>query len=135
MQWDDSVNHGFSEGKEADLYLPVDLSEDAPTVAAQTDDPASLLNTVRALLALRHREEDLQADADLQVICSEADKPLVYRRGSLLCVLNPSGRKLEASLPAGLVAALQSEVIFQIGDAFAENGKLYADAQSFAVLK
>ena len=135
MQWDNSANRGFSDGKASDLYLPVDLSDDAPTVEAQETDPDSLLNTVRSLLALRHKEEDLQADSALQIICSEPDKPLVYRRGTLLCVLNPGGCDRTAALPAGIAEALQGEILFRIGDVSAENGQIHADAQSFAVIR
>ncbi len=135
MQWDDSANHGFSAAQASDLYLPVDLSPDAPTVASQEADPDSLLHTVRALLALRHSEEDLQADAVLQVICSEKDRPLVYRRGSLLCVVNPSGRSLETALPADVCGKLKGEVIFSIGEVTVENGRICAGAQGFAVMR
>ncbi|MBQ8074431.1 MAG: glycosylase, partial [Oscillospiraceae bacterium] len=116
MQWDRSVNLGFSEGKESALYLPVDSSPDAPTVEAQEADPDSLLNTVRSILSLRHREEDLQADAAFRVLCSEVNKPLVYERGSLLCVLNPTGRDLEVTLPEGVSAEKRGEVLFKIGN-------------------
>ena len=135
MQWDDSANLGFSEAKASDLYLPVDPSENAPTAAAQEGDPASLLNTVLAILALRHQEEDLQADADFQVLCSEPDRPLVYRRGALLCVVNPTGRRLEAALGAALTETLRGEVLFRIGEAAAANGMITAGAQSFAVIR
>ena len=135
MQWDGSANLGFSEGKAEDLYLPVDGSADAPTVEAQEADPASLLHTVRALLALRHSEEDLQADAALQVICSEPGRPLVYRRGDLLCVVNPGGSELEMVLPESAAVGLQGQVLFAIGKASAENGKICAEAQSFAVIR
>ena len=135
MQSENGANLGFYEAKESDLYLPVDKSADAPTVAAQEPDPDSLLNTVKAILALRHREEDLQADADLQIICAEPGKPLVYRRGLLLCIVNPTGSKLETTLPAEIAGGLHNEVVFSIGEACAVNGKLYAEAQSFAVIK
>ena len=41
MQWDDTANHGFSTADAQDIYLPVDTAADAPTVAAQADDPDS----------------------------------------------------------------------------------------------
>ena len=81
MQWDNSKNLGFSAGKKEDLYLPVDESEDAPTVAAAEADPASILHTVKEILSLRHSRADLQADASFKVICSEDGKPFVFRRG------------------------------------------------------
>ena len=159
MQWDGSANLGFSTGSAGDLYLPVDPSEDAPTVAAQETDPSSLLNTVRAILALRHQEVDLQADAPFQVVCSEPGRPFVYRRGKLLCAVNPTGRELEVSLPKDVTGAadrasdtdhnadrahgadraankaLSSETLFVIGNARVENGILKVGAQSFAVFR
>ena len=131
MQWEDGVNLGFSDGRPCDLYLPVDHSLNAPTVAAQEADPSSLLNTVRAILALRHQEEDLQADAPFKVVCSEPGRPFVYRRGKLLCAVNPTGRELEAALPQNIAGA----VLFEIGNASVENGLLKVGAQSFAVIK
>ena len=135
MQWDGSANLGFSEGEASDLYLPVDSSEDAPTVAAQEKDPASLLNTVRAILTLRHQEEDLQADADFKVVCSEAGKPFVYRRGDLLCAVNPAGSEQSVALPASAAAKLEGSVLFELGRTSLDNGVLTVGAQSFVVIK
>ena len=132
MQWDCSANLGFSSGKAESLYLPVDPSDEVPTVAAQENDPESLLNTVRRILALRRREEDLQADAGFQVVCSDPARPFVYRRGSLLCAINPSGETREAPLPA---EAAPTDVLFAIGNVSLENGSLTIGAQSFAVVK
>jgi maltose alpha-D-glucosyltransferase/alpha-amylase len=47
MQWDDTANAGFSTAAPEQLYLPVDSRPDRPTVAHQTADAHSLLNTVR----------------------------------------------------------------------------------------
>ena len=130
MQWDGSANLGFSTGKAEDLYLPVDSADDAPTVAAQEGDPASLLNTVRAILALRHGQEDLQADAPLEILCSEPDRPFVYRRGSLVCALNPNGTAKEVR-----IAGIGSEQLFAIGNVEVNGDTLTVGAQSFVVLK
>ena len=130
-----AANLGFSTGRASDLYLPVDGSEDAPTVAAQEKDPASLLNTVRAVLSLRHQEEDLQADAEFQVVCSEPGKPFVYRRGSLLCAVNPSGSPLKVILPEEVAGGLWGEALYQIGECRFEGGTLTAGAQSFVVIR
>ena len=134
MQWDESVNLGFSEAAGSDLYLPIDSSSDAPTVASQESDPDSLLNTVRSIIALRHQEDDLQADGSLRFICSEPGKPLVYLRGSLLCIVNPEGKELKTSLPHSVPSFDHSEPLFEIGDISVKNGIISAGAQSFAVL-
>ena len=93
MQWDRGDNLGFSGAPEDLLYLPVDKSPDAPCVSDQEKDENSLLSETRRLLSLRHRYEDLQADAPFEVLRAEADAPFVYRRGSLILALNPSSAR------------------------------------------
>ncbi len=128
MQWNAGRNLGFSEGCEDALYLPVDPAADAPTVAAQEGDPASLLETVRALLQLRHREEDLQADAEFEPLYTTPGDAFAYRRGSLILVLNPTGEEKPLPVNAGYYTC-----VFSIGKA---GGKPFVlGPQSFAVLK
>ena len=50
MQWDDSVNAGFTSGKP---WLPLHPDYPFRNVAAQRDDPASLYNFTRKLISLR----------------------------------------------------------------------------------
>ncbi len=130
MQWDSGKNLGFSDGCADSLYLPVDPAADAPTVAAQQGDPASLLETVRALLSLRHKESDLQADADFSPLCADPERPFVYRRGSLLLAVNPAGAPADTGVDVS-----GREIIFAIGQAQADAGTLVLGAQSFAVVK
>lgn len=108
MQWAKGKNLGFSQAAPEDLYLPVDPVEDAPTAAEQAQDPASLLSTVKAILALRHAYPDLQADGGLEVLYARQGDPLlIYRRGSLTLAVNPSDRPVETGLPG--------KPVFQIG--------------------
>ena len=54
MQWDAAAkNSGFSPAPAEWLYTPLDPAADAPTVESQQDDPDSLLNEVRKLIAVR----------------------------------------------------------------------------------
>ncbi len=57
MQWDDSANGGFSAAPPEDCYNPVvdegEYAFDRVNVAAQRDDPESLLSRVRELIAAR----------------------------------------------------------------------------------
>ena len=142
MQWENSRNLGFSEGLPMDLYLPVDAAEDAPTVAAQEQDPESLLNLVRRVNALRAQEEDLQADTPFEVLYDEdGGRPFVYRRGQIVIAVNPDGK--EASVPlAKLAEKLKaadafeaSRILLQIGEGGVEDGQLRAGAQSFTVYR
>ena len=57
MQWDASINAGFSEAKP---WLRVSPDYVAINVEAERRDPQSLLNTYRALIALRRESPTLQ---------------------------------------------------------------------------
>ena len=88
MQWDDGPNAGFSTADPSRLYLPIDPAPDRPTVAAQQDDPASTLNLVRRLVALRRATSALGPRSSTRVL--HASYPLTYVRGtSHLVVVNP----------------------------------------------
>ena len=130
MQWKSGLNLGFSEGCPDSLYLPVDPAADAPTVEGQEADPRSLLNTVKALLALRGAYEDLQADGDFEVLAADAGQPFVYRRGQIYLAVNPSGKTLEAPVrPEG------RHVIYAIGGCEAREDAIVMAPQSFAILE
>ena len=130
MQWKSGLNLGFSEGCPDSLYLPVDPAADAPTVEGQEADPRSLLNTVKALLALRGAYEDLQADGDFEVLAADAGQPFVYRRGQIYLAVNPSGKTLEA-----LVRPEGRHVIYAIGGCEAREDAIVMAPQSFAILE
>ena len=130
MQWNREKNLGFSSASESEIYLPVDDAADAPTVADQLQDPDSLLNTVKAVLALRHQEEDLQADAPFIPVCSEPGKPFVYRRGELLLAVNPDGKTSALELPGKDMTE-----IFRIGSGSLKNGHLTVGPQSFLIYR
>lgn len=131
MQWTKGKNAGFSTGEADALYLPVDPAADAPSVESQEAEADSLLHTVRALLALRHAEEDLQADAEFAAVYAESGKlPFVYRRGDILIAVNPSTETVTAP-----VDAAGRREIFSIGKGKAENREIMLEAQSFLVLK
>lgn len=130
MQWSGGRNAGFSDGDEKDLYLPVDADFSSCNVETEDGDPASLLNTVRALLTLRHRERDLQAEGDLQIVYAKAEDPLfVYRRGRIVLALNPSGR--ERVLPK----EAQGTVLLSVGLQRSLEDGLVLGSQSFAAIR
>ncbi|MCD8103653.1 MAG: glycosylase [Lachnospiraceae bacterium] len=131
MQWNAQKNAGFSDCPEDTLYLPTDPSADAPNVAAQEADENSLLNTVKALLWLRHGEEDLQADADFEVIYAKSGRlPFIYRRGNILIALNPSGEIVSAPVEAG-----ERKLLFAIGGGKTDADRITLEPQSCLVLK
>jgi len=99
MQWAKGENLGFSQGSPQDLYLPVDPAEDAPTVEAQEADPGSLLNYTRSLIALRHSQPELQAKSlFLPYFAQPGNRLFAYKRGSLLCAVNPDTEALTLAL-------------------------------------
>ncbi len=131
MQWSAEKNAGFSTCEAGQLYLPVDTAADAPNVAAQEAEEDSLLNTVKALLRLRHEEEDLKADADFEAVYAESKKlPFVYRRGGILVALNPSLKTVSTPVDAG-----KRKLLFAVGGGTAKDGMITLAPQSALVLK
>ncbi len=109
MQWNSEKNLGFSTADPANLYLPIDSSADAPTVAAQEKDPQSLLNRVRRLIRLKEQESALAAYAEfVPVVAQENTYPFVFIRAvdkqTLLCVFNPSERIETAEFKLNITA-------------------------------
>ena len=91
MQWDNTKNLGFSTAEKDALYLPIDESENAPTVSKNTADPHSLLNYVKEIIALRRSHEDLGSKANFELIYAEENsKLMIYKRGEFIFFLNPS---------------------------------------------
>jgi glycosidase len=90
MQWDSTPNAGFSAAPGAALYLPVDPDPQRPTVSGQRADQASLLHTVRDLIALRRAHKELGPEGSLEILSD--GYPLAYLRGGrFLVIINPSG--------------------------------------------
>lgn len=88
MQWDNAPNAGFSSTRP---WLPVgaDLSEH--TVAAQRQDPHSLLNLVKQLLKLRRKHPALAVGEYAPVVVSDPHALAYLRRHAdeqLLAALN-----------------------------------------------
>lgn len=130
MQWDHQKNYGFSSAETERLYTAQDSSADAPTMADQLHDPSSLLNVTKQVIALRHANEDLQADALFDVIDADHQK-FVYKRGSMICAVNTSdcGTKVKNSVLNG------KKIIYTIHDAEVQKDELALGGGSFAVLK
>ena len=132
MQWAPGKNLGFSEADPSSLYLPVDSGCGAPTVETQQSDPGSLLSTVKALIALRRRYDDLSAEGDFEVIHAKAEDPLfVYRRGCLYLFVNPGD---DEAVYEWNEAQSPGEIVYKIGQAKKEKGCIILSPQSFAVI-
>jgi len=131
MQWDDSVNAGFSMAPAEKLYVPLDPSADRPTAAAQMADPASLRSEVKRLIALRQAHPALQNYGDIEFV--HIGYPLMYTRSSddetLLVIINPSAeeKRVIYSHPLG-------NCIYQLnGAALQEGNRIMVPAQSVSV--
>jgi len=130
MQWDHSENMGFSTAPSDDLYLPIDDAPGAPTVADQEADPHSLLHHMRKVIALRHREPQLQNYSPFTVYSAEKGSRLfAYKRGQLLLAVNPGTESLQLALDGSY------EVLFTIGDPTVAGHTATLPAQSFLILK
>lgn len=134
MQWDATLNAGFSSAPQDALYLPLDPDENRPTVAAQLADEGSLLNEVKRLTALRMAHPALQSSAPVQFIhAAPGACPLVFRRGkgagAVTVALNPSHSAVTVPLPL----AQNARPLHHIGKAAAlEDGALTLAPESAA---
>ncbi len=110
MQWNDKTNAGFSSAKPDKLYLPLDPDADRPTVAAQDENPDSLLNHVRSLLELRKNTPELRNDSKVKLLSGANSYPLIYQRGGkgmdkYLIAINPSDKPVKTSLKLNIAGA------------------------------
>lgn len=101
MCWDASEGAGFTD---AEPWLPLNADAGQINVAAQEDDPASLLNWYRQLISLRRGEPALHA-GDYTQWDGGSDDLFCYMRSHgedrLLIVLNFADQPVEARLPKG----------------------------------
>ena len=122
MQWDNSANAGFSTAPAEQLYLPIDSGSNRPNVAAQRADEASLLNSVRRLIALRRAHPALCASGSFEPLYAEAGKlPFVFQRRLgeeiVLVALNPAEQPCAVSL-GGALSKHPPETLYGEKDVF-----------------
>lgn len=122
MQWDDSLNAGFSNAPESRLYAPLDPAPDRPNLKAQKAEPDSLYNEVRRLIALRQSHKALQSQGAIEFVYAEKNAyPLAYLRSMgeerILVILNPSAQ--EQSFPCKLNPG---ECIYRLGGLAGSDG-------------
>lgn len=127
MQWDDSVNAGFSSASSEKLYIPIDNKSDRPTVSSQMKDENSIYNEVLRLIAIRRSHKALMNNGKIEFICAEKNKyPLCYIRSyedeNILVIINPADRKESFDCDKNI-----SDCIYHIGEkAVFSNGKITA---------
>ena len=130
MQWNKGVNLGFSSAPSEMLYLPVDKSPDAVTVEEQLKEPDSILNTLKKVIAIRHKNADLQSDGDFEVVYAEKNKyPFIFKRGRFIIAVNPTSEKQTAPFE------FEGEPVFTIGKACIEKNKIEMQPQTLEVIE
>ncbi|MFE6648273.1 alpha-glucosidase [Nocardioides sp. NPDC057772] len=95
MQWDDSPNAGFTTGTP---WLAVNPNHTEINVAAQRDDPDSVLSHYRRLIQLRH-EDPAVVDGDFTLLTDSHPQVFAFRRrhesGQLAVLANFSGAEAD----------------------------------------
>lgn len=131
MQWDERMNHGFSDADPSLLYLPSDCGEGASTVETQGKRTDSLYNTVRELLRVRKEQSAFARHDNLQILVAQKGKrSFAYRRDNLIMLCNPSEH--------GEVLAVDTtgwERIFMIGSGREDDNGFVMEEQSFAIYR
>jgi len=100
MQWNDSKNAGFSEADPGDLYAPVIDSPDYTykliNVAAERNDPESLLNKMKHLIAVR-KANPVFALGTYKFLAREQIEVLAilrsYQDQKILCLFNLTDKR------------------------------------------
>ena len=121
MQWDDSENAGFSRGKP---WLGVNGNYRQINYAAQKNDPGSILNFYKALIALRKKSDCLIYGEFLPIYAN--DRLMIYQRKfggeTYTAALNFSSRAVKP--PAKFLPLFSGETIVSVCDIPAWKGRL-----------
>ena len=108
MQWDKSVNAGFSAAPADKLYIMTDPDENRPDAATQIKDPSSLYSCVKKLIAFRQTHSALGSTAEIEFVSD--GYPLVYRRKdkneSILVVIQPSAKTAEIKAAGEVICSI-----------------------------
>ncbi len=123
MQWDNSLNCGFSTAPAEKLYIPLDSAKDRPAVIDAVKDENSIYNEVRRLISVRHSHAALDNLGEIEFVFAEKNAyPLAYLRQSgdekILVIINPANEEKSFKCgfkSAGTVYSLNGEAVFSDG--------------------
>lgn len=125
MQWDNTVNAGFSSAPKEKLYIRQDESPDRPTVKSQQEDENSLLNEIKKLIVIRQSHTALQSKGEIAFVYAEKNEyPFAYVRSAgeekILVIINPADREVSFECEYTV-----KERLYSFGGDIAEaNGKI-----------
>jgi glycosidase len=124
MQWSNTTNAGFSTATQDKLYLPIDPAPDRPTVLQQDNDPNSLLQRVRRIIAIRKASPALQASAAFSILFAQPGiYPLVFQREneieSFIVAINPSSQTADAEFPP--ISSSLPQTVYGVDGVFSHN--------------
>ena len=106
MQWDTSANAGFTSGTP---FLPVTMDKKV-NVAAQQKDKKSLLSALTEFFAFRKTRREF-TEREFEIVHAKGSEPLVYKRGKLMCIVNP----LSVKQTVPVTVPQKSKAIFVVG--------------------
>lgn len=131
MQWDENINHGFSQADPSALYLPSDHDENAPTVKSQQEREESLYHTVRELLHVRQGQSAFARHDNLEILVARKDlRSFAYRRDDVFMLCNPSDHAETIDIDM-----TGFERIYAIGNGNQDGGGYTLSAQSFVICR
>ena len=112
MQWDASPNAGFAPARVKTPWLPFTADQRTANVAVQQEDPHSILNLYRELLALRRARPALQL-GDIEFLEGMPDDVLAYERAHgadrMIIALNFSDAERSITLGSAASVVLSTD--------------------------
>ncbi len=125
MQWDNTVNAGFSSAPKEKLYIKQDESADRPTVTAQIADENSLYNEIKRIIAIRQDHKALQSKGEIEFVYAEKNEyPFAYLRKTenekILVIINPANRNVSFECRV----TLKEKIYSYGGNIASESGKI-----------